>query len=56
MTKCILCKEPFTNKNVYSALGWREVEISGMCELCFDEVTREPEEVDDQMEFNLEGK
>lgn len=41
---CILCKEPFTDKNVYSAAGWCETKITQMCELCFDKVTKEPEE------------
>ena len=35
--KCILCKEPFTESNVYTDLGWKETQVSGMCEKCFDE-------------------
>jgi hypothetical protein len=33
---CIFCKEPFSDKNVFTQLGWRETQISGMCEKCFD--------------------
>lgn len=48
---CIHCHQPFKggNKgepgvNVYSRDGMREIAISGMCELCFDEVTSDLEE------------
>jgi hypothetical protein len=51
---CIHCKKPFKGGkkgepgvNVYSRDGMREIAISGMCELCFDEVTAEPEDEDD---------
>lgn len=37
-TKCIHCKQPFTDKNVFTADGWAEVKISGCCEKCFDEM------------------
>lgn len=44
-TACIHCAQPFRrNVNVFSADGWREVAISGMCESCFDEVCAEPDE------------
>lgn len=33
---CLLCKQVFSNKNVYSAAGWKETQISGLCEKCFD--------------------
>ena len=33
---CIFCKEPFSDKNVFTPLGWRETQISGICEKCFD--------------------
>ena len=32
-----------TKGNVYSSAGVREVEISQLCEVCFDEVTLEDE-------------
>lgn len=35
-TRCINCKNPFTNENVFTADGWAEVKISGCCEKCFD--------------------
>jgi hypothetical protein len=33
---CINCEDPFTDKNVFTHLGWKETRISGMCERCFD--------------------
>jgi hypothetical protein len=51
---CINCHQPFKfgkrgdpGVNVYSNDGWREVGISGMCEMCFDEVTADPDEEDE---------
>lgn len=41
-TKCCDCKQPFTQLNVKSLLGWRETQISGMCETCFDKLFQEP--------------
>lgn len=41
--KCKRCNEEFSNENVYSSAGWRETEISGLCEKCFDEITAEPD-------------
>ena len=35
---CITCKEPFTDKNVFTADGWTETGISLMCEICFDDL------------------
>lgn len=40
---CISCKEPFSDSNVFSEAGWREIKISGLCERCFDEITMEAE-------------
>lgn len=33
---CIQCKKPFTDENVKTPAGWRETQISGFCEICFD--------------------
>lgn len=35
---CRSCKQPFSPDNVYSAAGWRETAISGICESCFDDM------------------
>lgn len=40
-TQCVFCKQPFTNENVYSQMGWRETQISGSCEKCFDDICQE---------------
>lgn len=39
--KCVDCQRPFTQANVFTTLGWRETQISGMCEACFDELFKE---------------
>lgn len=38
---CNVCREPFTEKNVHTEAGWREVKISNTCEDCFDEMFSE---------------
>jgi len=38
---CIQCKEPALPK-CYSHAGRKEYQISGLCEICFDEITKEP--------------
>ena len=43
---CFHCNKPFTDENVFTDAGWREIRISGMCEKCFDEITNfEDEEI-----------
>lgn len=37
---CIHCGEPALEK-CYSAAGRKEYKISGLCERCFDEITKE---------------
>ena len=43
-THCVKCSKPFTEKNVHTMDGWRETQISQMCEDCFDEITKEEDE------------
>jgi hypothetical protein len=38
LTHCIECKEEFSKFNTFSPLGWKETQISGLCEKCFDEI------------------
>jgi len=33
---CVTCGEEFSGKNTKSAAGWRDTQISQMCENCFD--------------------
>ena len=41
---CIECGHEFSDNNVYSDAGWRETKISGMCEVCFDEMFAEDDD------------
>ena len=43
---CVKCREPAIPK-CYSPAGIAEYGISGLCELCFDKLFEEPEEVND---------
>lgn len=53
-TNCLVCKEEFSNKNVYSREGWRETQISGFCEKYFDENTKEVEDFEELEELEVE--
>jgi len=39
--RCVNCGGVFTNDNTFTRLGWRETQISGFCEVCFDEMFRD---------------
>lgn len=34
--KCTRCGVPFTQYNIFTRFGWRETQISGFCEKCFN--------------------
>jgi hypothetical protein len=38
---CAICGQAFSDQNVYTELGWKEIKISGLCEDCFDRITEE---------------
>lgn len=38
---CRRCREPFSEKNVFSAAGWGETKLSKLCEKCFDKMWEE---------------
>ncbi len=40
---CIRCKENFSYKNLFTKLGKRESNMSGMCEICFEISTLSPD-------------
>lgn len=45
---CVSCKDQFGPANVFTAAGWRETQLSGMCERCWDETfADEDDEQDD---------
>lgn len=41
---CTSCKQPFTSANVRGDMAWRETQISGLCENCWDKVFAEKED------------
>lgn len=47
-TGCIDCGQTFSTTNVYSVAGWRETQLSGLCESCFDRITEEKSDNEDQ--------
>lgn len=38
---CKNCGEAFSNDNVMTDAGWIETQVSGLCEICFDDITDE---------------
>jgi hypothetical protein len=48
--KCIICSNPFTQANVMTAAGWRETQISGFCEECYDSLFKDDEDDEDDSE------
>ena len=46
---CVCCNTPFSGKNVFTPSGWRETQISGMCEKCFDDLFKEDEPGDESI-------
>ena len=43
---CWRCKHPYSEENVFTHAGYKELFISGTCEACFDELFPEEEEQD----------
>lgn len=44
-TKCLECQRDLTSPEaVHSEAGWRETQITGMCEPCFDDLFKENEQ------------
>lgn len=41
---CVQCNQAFSNDNTWSEAGWRETQISGLCERCFDSEFADEEE------------
>jgi hypothetical protein len=37
-SSCLKCKEGFSDKNCFTPSGWRETQITGYCEKCFDQM------------------
>ena len=40
---CVECQQGFNRFNTYSAPGWRDTQIIGMCEVCFDSLFADKE-------------
>lgn len=45
---CLACHLPFSKATVKSANGWKETQISHICESCFDKMFTEPLENEDE--------
>lgn len=39
---CVECDRAFSTENVHTPAGWRETQMSGLCEDCFDRLFEEP--------------
>jgi len=39
--RCLICHKPFNDENTKTELGWRDTQIIGFCETCYDEVFEE---------------
>ncbi len=42
--ECCNCGVSFSPSVVYSQAGWRETQISGLCEVCFEDITQSVDE------------
>lgn len=40
-TACMQCKNHFSAANTTTPAGWRETQISGVCEACFDNLFKD---------------
>jgi hypothetical protein len=40
---CWHCQKPYSEETVFTEAGWRETKLSGLCEVCFDEMFQEEE-------------
>lgn len=49
-TKCVCCKEEFSEFNVFTQLGAVETQLSGLCERCFDSIFEDDDEEDNDEE------
>jgi len=47
---CVVCHQPFTEANVFTADGWAEVKISRMCEAYLDAIFDDDIWADDEEE------
>ena len=43
-THCCNCSTAFSSENVLTPAGWRETQISGLCEKCWDDIFGEDDE------------
>ena len=44
---CIKCSCEFKESNTHSIAGWKETQISGFCEDCYDDIFAEDKENED---------
>jgi hypothetical protein len=53
--RCRTCKRGFTSANVKTHLGWKETQISGTCETCWDDMFKDSDEEEEDAGFNKEN-
>lgn len=53
-TACVECKERFSDANCRTQAGWQETQISGLCERCFDNITEEALEAEEEPEEDFD--
>ena len=44
---CHVCREDFSQGSASTPAGWRETQISGICETCFDKLFAKDEDSED---------
>ena len=44
LTHCMDCGQAFSSENTHSEAGWKETQISGICEDCFDTLFADPDD------------
>lgn len=51
---CICCGEEFSETNCFTEAGWKETQISGYCERCFEAMFTEEEEAPTEQIYRYE--
>lgn len=52
-TECLECSSSFSPDNTSSEQGWKETQISGLCENCFDDIFCEEMEEEASIDMKI---